>query len=130
MARHGFEGALQQLCIDRDIGVLAYFGLASGFLTGKYRSKDDLDQSVRGKAVAKYLNARGLRVLAALDDVAAESGAGQAEVALAWAAAQPGVTAPIASATSLAQLEQLLRAMELELSNDQLERLNAASLEE
>lgn len=130
IVRDKFEGALQQLCIERNIGVLPYFGLASGFLSGKYRSKADLGKSVRGEAVAKYMNARGMRVLAALDDVAAEAGTGQAEVALAWVAAQPGVAAPIASATSLDQLEQLLRAMELELSLDQLERLNAASLEE
>lgn len=130
MARDGFRGALQQLCIDRGLGVLPYFGLASGFLTGKYRTKDDLEKSVRGSAVAKYMNARGMRVLAALDDVAAETGASQAVVALAWVAAQPGVTAPIASATSVDQLEQLLPAMDIELSLDQLDRLNAASMEE
>lgn len=128
MARGGFEGPLQRLAMDANLGVLPYFGLASGFLTGKYRSDADLGKSVRGDTIAKrYFNARGWAVLAALDDVAAEAGATQAQVALAWLAAQPGVTAPIASATSLEQLEELLGAMELELDSGQIERLNAAS---
>ena len=130
MVRDRFEGALQRLCIERDIGVLPYFGLASGFLTGKYRSKADLGKSVRGDTVAaKYFNPRGWAVLAALDEVAAETGATQAQAALAWIAAQPGVTAPIASATSLDQLEELLGAMELELAAAQIERLTRAGAE-
>jgi aryl-alcohol dehydrogenase-like predicted oxidoreductase len=127
IARDGFEGALQALCVAREIGVLPYFGLASGFLTGKYRSAADFHKSVRGDRMAAYLNERGLGVLAALDEVAAETGATPAQVALAWLAAQPGVTAPIASATSLAQLEELLGVLTLELSADQVGRLNAAS---
>lgn len=129
MERGGFEGALQRLCIDRDLGVLPYFGLASGFLTGKYRSEKDLAQSRRGPGVARYLSPRGMRVLDALDVVAAETGSRPAQVALAWLAAQPGVTAPIASANTLVQLEQLLGAMELELNAGQLAMLDEASRE-
>jgi len=127
LARDSFEGALQQLCIDEGLGVLTYFGLASGFLTGKYRSAGDLSKSVRGDRMPKYMNARGFAVLDALDAVAAEHKATSAQVALAWVAAQPGVTAPIASATSLAQLEDLLGAMSLELTADQLALLDSAS---
>ena len=129
MERGGFEGALQRLCIDRDLGVLPYFGLASGFLTGKYRSEKDLAQSRRGPGVARYLSPRGMRVLDALDVVAAETGSRPAQVALSWLAAQPGVTAPIASANTLVQLEQLLGAMELELNAGQLAMLDEASRE-
>ena len=127
MARARFEGPLQQLCIERGLGVLPYFGLASGFLTGKYRSKADFGKSVRGSGMARYLDEKGLRVLAALDEVAAETRATPAQVALAWLAHQPGVTAPIASATSLDQLDELLAVLSLELSKDQVERLNAAA---
>jgi aryl-alcohol dehydrogenase-like predicted oxidoreductase len=127
VGREKFEGALQQVCVDRGIGVLPFYGLASGFLTGKYRSEADFGKSVRGGRMAALLNERGLRVLAALDDIAAEAGAAPAQVALAWLAAQPGVAAPIASATSLAQLEELLGVLTLELSVEQVERLTAAS---
>ena len=127
MGRDRFEGALQAVCVERGLGVLPYYGLASGFLTGKYRSEADFGKSVRGGRMAAFLNDRGRRVLAALDEVAAEAGATQAQVALAWLAAQPGVTAPIASATSVAQLEELLGVLTLELSAAQVERLNAAS---
>jgi aryl-alcohol dehydrogenase-like predicted oxidoreductase len=127
MVRDSFEGPLQQVCIDRGLGVLPYFGLASGFLTGKYRSAGDKAKSVRGPRMDAYLNERGFAVLAALDEVAAETGATPAQVALAWLAAQPGVTAPIASATSTAQLEELLGVLTLELSEEQLARLARAS---
>ena len=127
MSRDRFDGALQQLCIDEQIGVLPYFGLASGFLTGKYRSAADFGQSVRGDRMEKYLNSRGLGVLGTLDSIAVETGATQSQIALAWIAAQPGITAPIASARTLEQLEELLGAMDLELSEDQLVRLDAAS---
>src|SRR4030095_15239697 len=120
MARDQFEGPLQQLCLERGLGVLPYFGLASGFLTGKYRSDSDFGKSVRGSGMARYLNEKGLAVLAALDSVAAETKSTPAQVALAWLAAQPGVTAPIASATSLGQLEELLGVLTLELSADQV----------
>ena len=133
MSRNGgldpirFEGPLQQLCIERGLGVLPYFGLASGFLSGKYRSEADLAKGHRRDRVKEYLNPRGLRVLAVLDAVAAEADATPAQVALAWLAAQPGVTAPIAGATRVDQLEELLGAMSLELSSEQVERLSAAA---
>jgi hypothetical protein len=125
MRRDRYEGALQQLCVERNIAVLPYYGLAAGFLTGKYRSKADLGKSVRGGRMGDYLDARGLAMLAALDQVAAEAGATPAQVALAWLAAQPGVTAPIASATTLDQLEELLGVMALELSPAQIQMLDA-----
>ncbi|HYD13911.1 MAG TPA: aldo/keto reductase [Allosphingosinicella sp.] len=126
MVRDNFEGDRQRLCIDRKIGVLPYFGLASGFLTGKYRSEADKAKSIRGGRMDAYLNGRGFLMLEALDEVAAEAGATPAQVALAWLAAQPGVTAPIASATSRAQLDELLGVLTLELTGEQLERLTEA----
>lgn len=128
MERGEFEGELQALCVAENLGVLPYFGLASGFLTGKYRSKTDLGKSTRGDRVAGYLGERGDRVLAALDAVADETGASLAQVALAWLAAQEGVTAPIASATSVTQVEELIGAMTLELSEEQVARLREASI--
>ena len=127
MERPRFEGALAGVAQAHGLGVLPFYGLANGFLSGKYRSEADLKKSIRGDRVAEYLNDRGLAVLAALDEVAAETGATPAQVALAWTAAQPGVTAPIASATSMAQLEDLIGAMTLELDAGQLERLRTAS---
>lgn len=127
MERPRFEEALAGVAQAHGLGVLPFYGLANGFLTGKYRSEADLAKSIRGDRVAEYLNDRGLAVLAALDEVAAETGATPAQVALAWTAAQPGVTAPIASATSMAQLEELIGAMTLELDAGQIERLRAAS---
>ncbi|MFO7276673.1 MAG: aldo/keto reductase [Pseudomonadota bacterium] len=127
MDRSQFEGPLQQLCVERNIAALPYFGLASGFLTGKYRSDKDLEGRARARAVAQYMNERGFAVLNALDEVAAEARATPAQVALAWLAAQPGVAAPIASATSVAQTEELLGAMRLVLTKEQLARLDAAS---
>ena len=127
MERPRFEEALAGVAQAHGLGVLPFYGLANGFLSGKYRSEADLKKSIRGDRVAEYLNDRGLAVLAALDEVAAETGATPAQVALAWTAAQPGVTAPIASATSMAQLEELIGAMTLELDAGQLERLRTAS---
>jgi len=126
VSRHKFEGELQDYCVTHNIGVVPYYGLASGFLTGKYRSADDLGKSVRGGRMAPLLEGKGKAVLAAMDAVAAETGATLAQIALAWLAAQPGVTAPIASATSAAQVEELLGVMSLELTHDQLERLTVA----
>ncbi len=114
--RSSFEGPLRDLCIKEEIGVITYFALAKGFLSGKYRSAADLGQSVRGSGIGTYLNPRGLRVLAALDQVAEGAGARPAEVALAWQMAKPGVTAPIASATTPAQVQSLIRAATLKLS--------------
>jgi aryl-alcohol dehydrogenase-like predicted oxidoreductase len=127
MARDRFEGPLQQLAIERNLGVLPYFGLAAGFLTGKYRSAGDFGKSVRGSRMAAYLDDRGYRVLAALDEVAKETDATPAQVALAWLAAKPGVSAPIASATSVDQIEELLGVLTLDLSADQIAKLDAAS---
>lgn len=127
MRRARFEGPLEALCLSRGLGVLSYFALASGFLTGKYRGAEDFGKSVRGAGMDKYLNPRGRAVLDALDAVAAETGTSPAQVAIAWTADRPGITAPIASATSLAQLDELIGAMELELSDAQMERLTAAS---
>jgi len=126
VSRHKFEGELQDYCVEHNIGVLPYYSLANGFLTGKYRSADDLGKSIRGSRVTALLEGKGKPVLAALDAIAAETGATLAQISLAWVAAQPGLTAPIASATSVAQLEELLPAMDLELSADQLERLDVA----
>ena len=125
--RAGFESSLRNLCIAEDLGVITYYSLASGFLSGKYRSADDLGKSARGSRVEKYLNPRGMRVLAALDAVAAETGAKPAEIALAWLIAQRGVTAPIASATSVEQVDSLVRAVSLALSAQQLTLLDQAS---
>jgi aryl-alcohol dehydrogenase-like predicted oxidoreductase len=127
MARDKLEGPLQQLCVHREIAALPYYGLASGFLTGKYRSEADRGRSVRGDRMGKYLNPRGFAVLAALDEIAAETGATVAQVALAWLAAQPAVVAPIASARTPEQLEELLGAMTLELDPAQVARLDEAS---
>ena len=125
--RGKYEGALQDVTVGRGLAMFPYYGLANGFLSGKYRSKDDLAQSPRGLRSMEYLAGKGPRVLAAMEEVAAETGAAMATVALAWLKVQPGVTAPIASATSLKQLEELIAALTLELSPGQIEALNAAS---
>jgi aryl-alcohol dehydrogenase-like predicted oxidoreductase len=125
--RGRFEGSLRDLCIGQGIGVIVYYSLASGFLSGKYRSKADLKASARAGGVEKYLNDRGFRILEALDAVAHARGAKPAEVALAWLIAREGVTAPIASATSVDQVESLVRAAQLELSAREIAALTAAS---
>jgi aryl-alcohol dehydrogenase-like predicted oxidoreductase len=104
VSRDAFEGELQDYCVAQNIGVVPYFGLAAGFLTGKYRSAADLGKSVRGRRMTSFFEGKGMAVLAAMDVVAEETGATLAQIALAWLAAQPGVTAPIASATSAAQV--------------------------
>ncbi len=124
--RDSYEGPLRELAIQKGLGVITYYSLASGFLSGKYRSKADLDKSPRGAGIAKYFDARGERVLAVLDDVAAAHRATPAEVALAWLMAREGVTAPIASATQLDQLESLIRSTQLVLSDDEMQALNEA----
>jgi aryl-alcohol dehydrogenase-like predicted oxidoreductase len=128
VSRHRFEGELQDLCITHNLGVLPYYGLASGFLTGKYRSAADAGKSVRGGRMADLLAGKGGAVLAAMDAVAAETGASHARIALAWLLAQDGVTAPIASATSIEQLDDLLGAWDLQLTPDQLARLTDAGV--
>ena len=128
--RTGFEGALQTLCINEEIGVIPFYGLASGFLTGKYRSEADLSKSPRGGGAKKYMTPRGMRILGALDEVASSHGATPAQVALAWVMAQPGLTAPIASATSVTQLQELMGAAQLSLSAEDLKALDGASAPE
>ena len=125
--RDSFEGPLAELCLRERIGVITYYSLAAGFLTGKYRSEADFAKSQRGAGMQKYLNPRGLRILAALDDVARSCDATPAQVALAWLIARPGVTAPIASATSSAQLDELIAATRLELEAEALAALDQAS---
>lgn len=126
-ARADFEAKLAPLCLEKGLGVIPYFSLASGFLTGKYRSEADLAQSARGAGVKKYLNERGLRILAALDEVAKAKKAKSSQVALAWLMARPAVTAPIASATTIAQLRELMAAAQLALDPAAMQALNRAS---
>lgn len=122
------EAELLPLCRAREVGVIPYSSLASGFLTGKYRSEADLGKSVRGpRSVAKHMTPRGMQVLAALDAVAARLHATPTQVALAWQLARPGITAPIASATSIEQLRDLVRAASLELDAEAVAALDAAS---
>ncbi len=122
-----FEDALGPLCLEEGLGVINYYALASGFLTGKYRSEADFEGKARGAAAQKYLNPKGLGVLAALDAQAKRLGATQAQVALAWLIARPEVTAPIASATTLAQFGELVKAATLKLDAEAVAALNAAS---
>ena len=126
VSRHKFEGELQDYCVQHNIGVVPYYGIASGYLTGKYRSTADFGKSVRGGRMQAFMDGTGPAVLAAMDAVAAETGASLAQIALAWLAAQPAVTAPIASATSVAQIEELLGAMSLTLTTEQLDALTMA----
>jgi len=127
--RSDYEGALRDAAVRHGLAVFPYYGLAAGFLTGKYRSERDLGKSPRGKSVARYLDDNGPRVLDALDEIARETGTSLATVALAWLMAQPSITAPIASATSVDQLKDLTASMSLKLSSDQLDRLDRASAE-
>jgi aryl-alcohol dehydrogenase-like predicted oxidoreductase len=126
-ARKPFEDGLRDLCLREGVGVIVYYALASGFLSGKYRSEADLGKSARGSGVAKYLNPRGMRILAALDAVSAARGVTPSEAALAWLIAREGVTAPIASATSVEQVASLARAARTRLSPEELRALTAAS---
>ena len=125
--RKVYEDELEPLCRAQQVGVINFFGLARGFLTGKYRSEADLAKSIRGGGVKKYLEPHPMRVLAALDAVAADLKATPAQVALAWQMARPGITAPIASATGVAQLQELMGAARLALSPAQIGALDAAS---
>lgn len=126
--RDGFNRDLQTLCLKENIGVVTYFSLASGFLSGKYRSHQDLGQSQRGQGIEKYLNAKGFRILNALDDIAEAQNAQPAHVALAWLIAQQSVTAPIVSATKREHVEGFVKAMEIELSDQEISVLTEAGL--
>ena len=126
--RSEYETELEELCLSEGLGVLSYYSLASGFLSGKYRSEADLDKSAaRGSSAAQYLNPRGLRILNVLDKVADKYGATQAQIALAWIMARPGFTAAIASSTKMEQLNELLQATEIDLDNESIAELNEAS---
>lgn len=125
--RSDYEANLEPACLEHGIAVIPYFSLAAGFLTGKYRSEADLGKSPRGGGLKKYLNERGLRILGALDTVAKDSRTTQASVALAWLLARPSITAPIASATDLTQLETLLAGARLVLDRGAIDLLNKAS---
>jgi len=126
--RQKYEQEYEPICQEKGLGVINYFALASGFLTGKYRSQDDIDKSARGGGVIKsYLNERGLRILDALDQVAKKYQTTPASISIAWLLARPSITAPIASATSIEQLNDLIKATQLELSSDAVALLNEAS---
>ncbi len=126
--RAGFEAELAPLCAAEEVGVINFYGLAAGFLTGKYRTADDASKSLRGQNVVKrYLDERGLAILGALDAVAGRIGAQPGQVALAWQMQRPAITSPIASATSLAQMAELLGAMRLVLSRQDIDELDRAS---
>ena len=125
--RVDYEKELEPLCREKGLGVISYFSLASGFLTGKYRSEDDLSKHARGDMVKKYLDERGVRILDALDRVAQQYQMTPAKVALAWLISNPSITAPIASATNLEQLNELIQATTIELSPSAIDLLNQAS---
>jgi aryl-alcohol dehydrogenase-like predicted oxidoreductase len=125
--RGEYEGALESLCVKENLSVINYWPLASGFLTGKYRSEKDLGKSPRGQGVTKYLNDRGFKILAALDQVAKSKGVTPAQVALAWCMARPSITAPISSARNLDQLNDLMQSVNLQLDRASIDLLNGAS---
>jgi aryl-alcohol dehydrogenase-like predicted oxidoreductase len=125
--REDYETQYESLCRENSLGVITYYSLASGFLTGKYRDEADLNKSQRGGGVKKYLNGHGYKILSALDKVAGEHNATPAAVAVAWVMARPGITAPIASATSVHQLKEIAKAAELNLGAHDIELLTTAS---
>jgi aryl-alcohol dehydrogenase-like predicted oxidoreductase len=127
--RAEFEGPLEDLCLAEKVGVIGYYSLASGFLTGKYRSRADMEGRTRGPRVEKYLNDYGFGVVKALDEVAARYEAKPGQIALAWLIARPSVTAPIASATNLEQLAELAEAAEIELDAESIQKIDAASMQ-
>ena len=125
--RATFEGELQSLCVRENVGVITYFSLAAGFLTGKYRSEADFGKSARGPGMKKFVNPRGTKILDALDEVSTHYSATPAQIALAWLMARPGVTAPIASATNPDQLRDILRSAEIKLDSESIAALDRAS---
>lgn len=125
--RQGFEEGVASLCHDHGLGVITYYSLANGFLSGKYRTDADLDKSVRGSRAKKYLNERGLRILNTIDDLSEKYGVSQAGIALAWLVNKSAVTAPIVSATKIQHLEAFTEAAELNLQNDDMKLLDKAS---
>jgi aryl-alcohol dehydrogenase-like predicted oxidoreductase len=125
--RNSFEGPLEDLCLAERVGVIGYYSLASGFLTGKYKSKSDAEGRARGRGVEKYLNDYGFGVIRALEEVAARYEAKPGQIAIAWLIARPSVTAPIASATTLEQVAELVEAAEIELDAESIAKIDAAS---
>jgi len=125
--RAEFEGPLEDLCLKEKVGVIGYYSIASGFLTGKYRSQADAEGRIRGGRAGKYLNDYGFGVLAALDDVAKRYNAKPVQIAMAWLIARPSVTAPIASATNLDQLAELMKSAEIKLDAAAIQQIDAAS---
>ena len=125
--RDDYEKELEPLCLEKGLGVISYFSLGSGFLTGKYRSKDDLPNRARGSFVEKYLNERGFRILEALDKIAQEYNISLAKITIAWLISRPSITAPIASATNLEQLNELIEATKIKLDPAAIDLLNQAS---
>ncbi len=125
--RAQFETELEEICREQNLGVIPYFSLASGFLTGKYRSEEDLASKPRGAFVKKYLNERGFRILKAMDEVSAGHGVKPAQVAIAWLVSRPAITAPIASATTVKQLHELVEATRLQFEETDLKALTEAS---
>jgi len=125
--RQKFENQYLKIVTEESLAVIPYYSLASGFLTGKYRSEADLSKSLRGKGIKKYLDERGLRILAAMDEVAAEQNVQLSQIAIAWLLHKPSVTSAIASATTVKQLSELARAVNLKLTDDQMRKLDSAS---
>ncbi|MEH2174931.1 aldo/keto reductase [Nostoc sp.] len=125
--RDGYEQGLQQICEEQEIGVISYSSLCSGFLSGKYRSEKDLSISLRGSSVKRYLNPRGLRILEAIDRVAKTYNSTPTQVSLAWLIANPTITAPIVSATKVEQLNDIIKAVNINLDQDAIDLLNQAS---
>lgn len=125
--RADYETQLEPLCLREGLAVIPYFSLAAGFLTGKYRTQEDLAKGARGKFVQKYMNERGVRILDGLDQAARQHGSTPGKVAIAWLLARPSITAPIASATNLEQLKELIDAIDLKLDSDSIDELNRAS---
>ena len=123
-ARNQYEGALEDICVKHSLGVIPYFALAAGFLTGKYRSKEDFAGRARAGTASSYFNPRNLRLLDKLDRIAARHGASPARIALAWLIARPSITAPIVSATSVEQLSEILSAADLRLAPDDFAELD------
>ena len=124
--RGAYEGAVKEIVLREGLSLIPYYSLSAGFLTGKYRTEADLDQGPRGTSVKRFMTERGMKVLAAMDEVASNTGATLAEIALAWVSAQPGVVGPLASATSVKQLESLARGARLQLGAEDMARLTAA----
>lgn len=125
--REGYEHKYEQICTDNNLGVICYFPLASGFLTGKYRTEKDFSKSIRGEGVRKYMNEKGMNILSTLDELAQEYAATPAAISLAWLIARPSITAPIASATTTAQLHELMQATEIQLDISSINKLTIAS---